>query len=209
MPGAVQTCGIASSLRLAKLFRPILFLLLPGSYFFLKLEGSGVRVSAGSTETDVRQQSTGTGTGGCPPPAARSRSRQVIVIGHCRISKYKLICVRIPPTSPCQLLHKANERMAFLRAAFLQPATATHPRRGHTSCVRRGVCAAALPVAAWFLPCGKRAAGEGVRDAVSVQRAGGCVACACCLWLASDKEFNSILSSMWKLGSADKGHHCK
>ena len=97
----------------------------------------------------------------------------------------------------------------FLRAAFLQPATATHPRRGHTSCVRQGVCAAALPVAAWFLPCGKRAAGEGVRDAVSVQRAGGCVACACCLWLASDKEFNSILSSMWKLGSADKGHHCK
>ena len=39
----------AGSLRLAELFRPILFLLLPGSYSFLKLEGSGVRVSAGST----------------------------------------------------------------------------------------------------------------------------------------------------------------
>ena len=39
----------AGSLRLAELFRPILFLLLPVSYSFLKLEGSGVRVSAGST----------------------------------------------------------------------------------------------------------------------------------------------------------------
>ena len=33
-----ELCKRAGSLRLAELFRPILFLLLPGSYFFLKLD---------------------------------------------------------------------------------------------------------------------------------------------------------------------------
>ena len=48
-PRCRELCKRAGSLRLAELFRPILFLLLPGSYSFLKVDGSGVRVSAGST----------------------------------------------------------------------------------------------------------------------------------------------------------------
>ena len=37
-PRCRELCKRAGSLRLAELFRPILFLLLPGSYFFLKLD---------------------------------------------------------------------------------------------------------------------------------------------------------------------------
>ena len=48
-PRCRELCKRAGSLRLAELFRPILFLLLPGSYSFLKVDGSGVWVSAGST----------------------------------------------------------------------------------------------------------------------------------------------------------------
>ena len=37
-PRCRELCKRAGSLRLAELFRPILFLLLPGSYFFLKVD---------------------------------------------------------------------------------------------------------------------------------------------------------------------------